>query len=308
MLSLLLMMTLLLPSMPQGAAAQEEPEEQWGYVVSIDGKMVGACEQRERLSQLILAARQSLIPVEAESVSVCGKLEIEHRIVTPEELIPPEELADALRETLRLRWTVKVERRRSVDYETEILEDPTLPEGTERIVQQGRCGIDFVHEEVTCVNGEETDRRLLSAYQLLAPVCEKILIGTKKMGPTGTFHHPFAAGAVSSNYGWRQSGYHTGVDFCGKYGSPVAASDGGVVIFTGWAGGYGNLVKISHGGGVETWYAHNSEFTVTVGQEVAQGDTIALVGSTGNSTGPHCHFEVRINGQHQNPWNYLDLG
>ncbi len=307
-LAVSLIAVLLIAVTPRSTALEPEKEpENWGYVVTVDGEVLGACPQRERLSQLILAARESIVPPEAESVELCGTLAIEHRPVTREELLPPEKLADALRGALRLRWTETVKQVQAVDYPVLRQEDPTMILGQETVLQEGEQGRDLVCQRIIRVNGQETGRQTLSTHSLKAPVEERIAVGTKKTGPTGTFHHPFAAGTLSSDYGWRSRGFHTGVDFCGAAGSPVAASDGGTVIFTGWSGGYGNLVKIAHGNGVETWYAHNSAFTVEEGQEVAQGDTIALVGSTGNSTGPHCHFEVRINGEHRNPWEFLEL-
>ena len=86
---------------------------------------------------------------------------------------------------------------------------------------------------------------------------------------------------------------------------PIHAAQSGVVIESGWIGGYGNTVMIEHGGGVVTLYGHNESLAVSVGQSVNQGDIIAYCGSTGNSTGPHCHFEVRLDGEPVSPWNYL---
>lgn len=118
---------------------------------------------------------------------------------------------------------------------------------------------------------------------------------------------------VTSPFGYRThpiSGkrkFHTGVDLGGSgiYGTPIVAADDGAVIFTGWNGGYGNCVIVDHGGGYTTLYAHASSLKAETGKTVKRGETIALVGSTGNSTGPHLHFEVRINGQYQNPLPYI---
>ena len=89
---------------------------------------------------------------------------------------------------------------------------------------------------------------------------------------------------------------HEGVDIAVPSGTPVHAAAAGTVIHAGWLGGYGNLVVVDHGNGISTAYAHNTSVAVAVGQQVAQGDVIAYSGSTGNSTGPHVHFEVRVNG------------
>ena len=115
-------------------------------------------------------------------------------------------------------------------------------------------------------------------------------------------------GTITSRYGANsriRSGAHTGLDIATKTGTGIKSCASGEVIFAGSKGPYGNLVKISHGNGVETWYAHCSKIYVKVGQKVKSGDTIAAVGSTGNSTGPHLHLEIRINGNTVNPQKYL---
>jgi murein DD-endopeptidase MepM/ murein hydrolase activator NlpD len=113
------------------------------------------------------------------------------------------------------------------------------------------------------------------------------------------------SGPVTSGYGWRWGRMHEGIDIAVPTGTPVAAAASGQVIVAGWMGGYGNLVVIDHGGGLATAYGHNSSFAVGSGSTVSQGQTIAYAGSTGNSTGPHVHFEVRVNGSPVDPLGYL---
>jgi murein DD-endopeptidase MepM/ murein hydrolase activator NlpD len=98
---------------------------------------------------------------------------------------------------------------------------------------------------------------------------------------------------------------HTGIDIAAPYGTLVKAADGGQVIQAGYDGGYGNTILVYHGGGFATWYAHLQGFNCSVGQFVARGQVIGFVGSTGLATGPHLHFEVRINGEPQNPLQFL---
>lgn len=127
---------------------------------------------------------------------------------------------------------------------------------------------------------------------------------------TGQFMWP-VNGEITSPFGWRVHPiwgtqiFHAGLDIGADYGEPVHAADSGTVVYAGWMGGYGNAVMIDHGGGMVTLYGHNSSITVGEGQQVGRGETIALAGSTGNSTGPHCHFEVRIHGEVTNPLQYL---
>ena len=116
------------------------------------------------------------------------------------------------------------------------------------------------------------------------------------------------SGTITSRYGVSsrlRKSTHTGLDIAAKTGTPIKVVADGTVTSAKYSGSYGNLVKVDHGNGVETWYAHNSKMYVKAGQKVNAGDTIAAVGSTGNSTGPHLHLEIRVNGVHVNPQNYL---
>jgi murein DD-endopeptidase MepM/ murein hydrolase activator NlpD len=113
------------------------------------------------------------------------------------------------------------------------------------------------------------------------------------------------SGPVTSGFGMRWGRMHEGIDIMCPTGTPVRAAAAGTVIYVGWLGGYGNLVVVDHGGGLSTAYAHNSAFASSVGQSVAAGQTIAISGNTGNSSGPHVHFEVRVNGSAVDPLGYL---
>ena len=116
------------------------------------------------------------------------------------------------------------------------------------------------------------------------------------------------SGRISSRYGVSssiRSSRHTGLDIAATRGTPIKVVADGTVTFAKYNGSYGNLVKVDHGNGVETWYAHTNRMYVKVGDKVKAGDVIAAVGSTGNSTGPHLHLEIRINGKHVNPQLYL---
>lgn len=112
-------------------------------------------------------------------------------------------------------------------------------------------------------------------------------------------------GVLTSNFGTRWGRLHSGIDIGADEGEAIRAAKSGRVIFSGTADGYGNYIKIDHGGGLETAYGHCSVLAVNVGDEVERGQTIAYVGSTGNSTGPHLHFEVKIDGEFKNPLDYV---
>jgi len=110
---------------------------------------------------------------------------------------------------------------------------------------------------------------------------------------------------VTSPFGMRWGRMHEGIDIGAGYGAPIVAAAAGRVIYCGWEEGYGNLTVIDHGNGLATAYGHQSSIAVACGQDVAQGQTIGYIGSTGHSTGPHLHFEVRVNGSPVDPLGYL---
>lgn len=127
---------------------------------------------------------------------------------------------------------------------------------------------------------------------------------------TGAMGWP-CSGPITSPFGYRTHPifgttiFHAGIDIGVDYGTPIHAADSGVVVYSGWISGYGNAVIIDHGGGISTLYGHNQSLAVSEGQSVSKGSVIAYAGSTGNSTGPHCHFEVDVNGSPVNPMEYL---
>jgi murein DD-endopeptidase MepM/ murein hydrolase activator NlpD len=144
-----------------------------------------------------------------------------------------------------------------------------------------------------------------------AALAEQIRGAQEGAGTTGN-GQPSAAGliwpcdgVVVSGFGMRWGRMHEGIDIGCAYGTANRAAASGTVIYAGWLGGYGNLVVVDHGNGLSTAYAHASSLLVSVGQSVSQGETVSLVGSTGNSSGPHLHFEVRINGSAVDPLGYL---
>ena len=166
---------------------------------------------------------------------------------------------------------------------------------------------------------EEEKRSSESEYQRMLAVSENIKAMIQSMeaassmpagGGSGAFRWP-CSGPITSYYGWRThpifqtKRYHSGIDIAVDTGTPIRAAASGTVIYSGWMGGYGYCVMISHGGGLVSLYGHNSSLAVGEGQRVSQGQVIAYAGSTGYSTGPHCHFEVRVHGEVTDPLNYL---
>lgn len=191
------------------------------------------------------------------------------------------------------------------------VEDASLYIGQSRIVDYGSDGWHKITADITRINGIEDEAlRVLKKEEMLSnPVPGEIHIGItpvpKGIG-SGYFSWPVSGARITSGFGPRWGSTHTGVDLAITLGTPVRASDEGRVVFAGWnSGGYGNLIKVDHGNGYQTWYAHLSKIYVRNGEVVSKGEVIGAVGSTGNSTGPHLHFEVRISGSPKNPLKYL---
>ena len=163
--------------------------------------------------------------------------------------------------------------------------------------------------EVTFENDERVSSNVIDEVVSLKAVAKEVERGSK-IPPT--YIKPIYGGRLTSSFGPRKapkkgaSTYHKGVDWGTAKGTPVYASGGGTVIKAGWGSGYGYCVYLQHPDGRQTRYAHLSKVLVSVGQSVSQGQKIALSGNTGNSTGPHLHFEMLIGGKHVNPLAYLN--
>ena len=193
----------------------------------------------------------------------------------------------------------------------EYIETADLYVGDTRVKEQGQDGLALVNAHVTYVNGVEVEREIIQSTTLEEPTTTYTYTGTTPRPVTasnGYFIWP-VRGTITSNFGgrnlWGRYDFHLGLDIACRTGTSIKAADGGTVIKAGWSGSYGYLVAIRHDNGYVTYYAHNSSILVSVGQKVYQGQAIARAGMTGNASGPHCHFEVRINGTSVNPRNYL---
>ena len=199
----------------------------------------------------------------------------------------------------------------SIECPVETREDSSMYKGETKIITQGVEGEAQVNATVTYVNGQETERVINSSVTVREPTTTVKAVGTKekpKTASTGSYSWPIT-GRITSYFGGRyifgSYSYHSGIDISCSYGAAIKAADGGTVTFAGYKGSYGYLVIITHDNGTQTYYAHNSSLLVSAGQKVYKGQQIAKAGSTGRSTGTHCHFEVRVNGTSVNPLSYL---
>ncbi len=214
---------------------------------------------------------------------------------------------------LSVKTVDRVQYEDSVAFDTEYVDDSSMYQGESRVITAGVNGVANVEATVTYVDGQETSRNIISSVVVTEPVSQVVATGTKerpKTMATGTFAWP-TSGRLTSTFGGRSSPggigstNHKGIDIAGSRGQAINAADGGTVTYAGWMSGYGYLVIIDHGNGYETYYGHNSKLLVSVGDKVYKGQRIANMGSTGNSTGNHCHFEIRLYGTARNPLNYL---
>ena len=195
----------------------------------------------------------------------------------------------------------------TIDYENIEKEDSTMYKGETVVNQQGVNGEKQTSYLMTKVNGKVTEKTVTKEVVTKEPVDHIVTVGTKVISSRGTgdFSWPTVGGYISSNMGSRWGAYHRGIDIAGPSNYNIKASDNGVVTAAGWDGSYGYRVIINHNNGYETVYAHLSRINVSVGQIVPQGSVIGIMGSTGNSTGTHLHFEVHKNGSIVNPLSYL---
>lgn len=199
----------------------------------------------------------------------------------------------------------------AIECPVQTREDSSIYVGSSKIITQGVEGEAEVTADIVYVNGVEKSRTVLESVTLREPTVTVKAVGTKpkpKTASNGYYIWP-CQGKISSYFGYRtifgSRSYHSGIDISGSKGTAIKAADGGKVTFSGYKGNYGYLVIITHDNGSQTYYGHNSSLLVSAGQRVYQGQVIARMGSTGRSTGNHCHFEVRIGGSAVNPLNYL---
>ncbi|MEL3962997.1 M23 family metallopeptidase [Lysinibacillus endophyticus] len=195
-----------------------------------------------------------------------------------------------------------------IDFTKIVEENDSMYKGEKIVKQEGEYGKKKVEYVITELNGKRVEKAVTEETVLSEPSDRVVVVGTKVVSDrgTGAFAWPTSGGYISSNMGNRWGEFHRGIDIARPSNYNITASDNGVVTFAGWDGTYGQKIVVDHNNGYETLYAHLSEIKVTVGQVVPQGSIIGIMGSTGNSTGTHLHFEVHKNGSYVNPLTLLD--
>ena len=277
-----------------------------GYLCSAQGVMSALQNTKEEKKTYTVAARDTLWSIAKKFDMTVDELYAANENLS--ETIHEDDvlIVEAPQPLISVKTSYVAEGEQLIPYSVKTVSDNTMNMGQKKIVTKGVEGKKHVVEKITKINGSVTEREVQSETVISEPVTQVIKVGTKKSIATGSFTRP-VYGTVTSRYGYRSRGYHTGIDIATSTGTAIVAADGGTVSTAGWSGGYGYLVVINHGNGYQTYYAHCSKLLVSRGQKVSKGQTIARVGSTGNSTGPHLHFEVRKNGSIVNPASFIGL-
>lgn len=319
-------------------------EYQQGYLADIDPnariKRVAFSQKVEIVEAELMpeaigtlaAARKKINAVEREAVAIevkpgdnlwnlakanqitVNELEIFNPDLDPDQIFPGDKLVvrpmdPALDVVIELENTIAEPIPFGITYQ----KDNRLYKNQKQVISEGIDGQKEVRYQITLRNGYQRSLKATDEKRLKEPVNAVVRIGTKTtVSRGGRINYGVVSGKrISSLFGSRihpitgRRRFHDGLDIAAVYGNGVYAYTDGRVVATGWNGGYGNCILIDHGDGLQTRYAHLSAIYVRVGQKVGTGAKIGAIGSSGNSTGPHLHFEVIKNGQTKNPLNYL---
>ena len=278
------------------------------YEVKISGEEVGYIENKKALSETIKNSINNYNSENIEKIELTENPEYELKLVEKTKEEDESKILVALQRQLEITYKYY-----EIALNNETIECVNDLETAEQIVEDIK---EKSNEEINLIINEKTTKDIDEMNTNTLEIAKENIIKKLNIDTTEEISNingikiatlPIT-GTISSRYGVSssiRSSKHTGLDIAAPKGTPIKVIADGKVTFAAQSGSYGYLVKVDRGNGVETWYAHTSKMYVTVGEEVKAGDVIAAVGSTGNSTGPHLHLEVRINGEHVNPQKYL---
>ena len=287
------------------------------YAVSISGEEVGYVSSEENFNKEIEENIENYSAKNVDSVELSAQPEYELKLVNKSEETNEDSILIAMQKEMKITYKYY-----DILLNDEKIESVDTKEEAEEIINsmnnQNAEEISLSIAERTTNNPEEISTNDLEVAKttisntISNTIEQKREEEEKAKGIANVNGIKIAVlpvqGTISSRYGVSSRirvSTHTGLDIAATTGTPIKVVSDGTVTFAGWSGSYGYLVKVDHGNGVETWYGHTSKMYVTAGEKVSAGETIAAVGSTGNSTGPHLHFEIRINGKTVNPQNYV---
>ncbi|MBE7025619.1 MAG: hypothetical protein E7408_06170 [Ruminococcaceae bacterium] len=271
-----------------------------GYGMYIEGNFVGVVHNHAEAEAIT-----DILCAESQSTALNTTLFL--RFLTHDGYTPAAELLKNAQAAGGIETEVITETL-PIPYSVGTLEDDSLYLGEETVTTEGVDGRRIVVKEITKQNGILIREEILSETVSARPVSQIISVGTKPRPAgvgTGEFAFPLTEITVSSGFGLRWNRQHAGIDLAADTGDAILAADTGTVTFSGTCEGYGNLIIIDHQNGFTTYYAHCSVLYAAEGTMPEKGEVIAEVGSTGNSTGPHLHFEIRKDDTPINPLTFL---
>lgn len=279
-------------------------------VRSVDSVVSLLLEGKEKPKKYLVSRGESFTAIAARNQMSVEKLQHANpQIQNINMLHEGEEIAVSSVEPLVTVETVE-QMVRTVPLEPEVIyqDDATMNKGDEKVLNPGQAGQKLQTVQIRKQNGNAVAEIVMSE-QITQAKTDKVVLRGTKINPTsasGDWVWPVASHSISSQYGeWRGSRQHLALDISAPIGTDVYASNHGIVVYAGWDGEYGKCIRISHGNGVVSIYGHLSSIEVSTGQQISKGSRIGAVGSTGQSTGPHLHYEVQVNGARVNPAPYM---
>ena len=278
-------------------------------VISIDGTRAGVCHNAEEAQTLLDRVKRLYTTQADSSADFVQQVHVDSVVAESRLAGEPQTVFETLSDRLDVRARRSVTYTETIPFGTVTRENDAEYQDYRETVRQGQTGEAVVTAEIQTLDGEENERTIVARTVLRSASDEIVEVGTKNIGiGTGSFVHPVSGYTFTSAFKWRWGRLHSGVDLAVPEGTPVRASDNGKVILAENSGdGYGNYIILDHGNGFKTLYGHNSALCVSVGDIVSQGDLIAYSGNTGNSTGPHLHFEIHLDDEKVDPERFLSF-
>lgn len=308
------------------------------WYITVDGEAAVLVESREAAEKVMDSVieefddePESILDIQIAEDTGIKRMELQNGDEPPDILTEREAKKELLSGNEGEGYlTVVVTREKSaietIGCEEEYKPEPDMYVGETRVEDEGQDGAQKVTKKIVSENGKTVDENVVEVETIREPSNRVVLTGTRNYDGFGGSSDAVDAGVsykddatyttlaipveevhVTSRFGPRWGGFHHGLDLGAPMGSDIYAADSGTVYHAGYSGGYGNLIKIDHGNGMQTYYAHCSSLLAAEGQKVERGQRIALIGSTGNSTGPHLHFEVIVNGSRIDPMDILGI-
>lgn len=274
----------------------------------------------EKAVETILKGKPVEVNYKVEVGDVLGKIANEHNMsleelleinpsLNAESILKIDQVVNvlALQPYFQVIVDKEIFKKENIPFEKEVIDDASMFRGATKVQQEGKNGLREVTYKISEQNGAVVNLETVRERRIEEPVKHIVIKGTKAVPSRGdgSFAWPAVGGYISSKQGTRWGRLHKGIDIARPSETTIKASDNGKVVFAGWSSGYGNKVEIDHQNGFRTVYAHLSSISVDVGQTVPKGTKIGVMGSTGNSTGVHLHFEIYKDGSLKNPLDYI---